>query len=128
MTDSEYRQLVEFLGQRFDAIDRRLDGHDRRFVAIDQRFADMDRRFDELREHIDGRFREVFGHLDHICGRLERLEQEYHAILQALRRIESLLVDEQKRREILERSLAELKEHVALLQARIETIERQLRG
>jgi hypothetical protein len=39
-----------------------------------------------------------------------------------------VLTDESGRREILERDLAALKEHVALLQARIGDIERRLGG
>jgi len=72
------------------------------------------------------RFREVFGHFDEICRWLERLEQEYYAISQQLRRIEAALTDESGRREILDRDLAVLKEHVGLLQARIAEIERRL--
>lgn len=106
MTASEYQQLVDFLGRQFAAIDRR---------------------FDALEQHIDERFREVFGHLDAIYRRLEILEQEYQAILQALRRIEGLLADEMGRRELLERSVQELKQNVALLQARIDELERRLR-
>jgi hypothetical protein len=54
------------------------------------------------------------------------LEQDYYAISQQLRRIEAALTDESGRREILERDLAVLKEHVGLLQARISEIERRL--
>ena len=57
------------------------------------------RRFDELRS-------EILGHFDEVYRRLERLEQEYQTIIQTLRRIEALLVDERVRREILERDLA----------------------
>ena len=58
----------------------------------------------------------------------ERLGQEYHAIVEGLRRIEALLADERARREMLERGLAEIKERVALLQARIDEVERRLRA
>jgi len=54
--------------------------------------------------------------------------REYHTILQALRRIEPLLVDERGRREILERSLEELKRQVVALQARIQELEERIRG
>jgi len=69
----------------------------------------------------------MLGHFDEIYRRLERLEQECHAITQALRRIEAGLAGESGRREILERDLAELKQHVAALQSRIEEIEQRLR-
>jgi len=49
------------------------------------------------------RFRDILGHFDHLYRRLERLEQEYQAIVEGLRRIEALLTDEKVRREELER-------------------------
>src|SRR5712691_2847966 len=102
MTDDDYRQLVEFLGRQFTVIDRRFDA-------------------------IDRRFREILGHLEAIYGRLERLEQEYYAIVEGLRRIEMIFADERGQRELLERGLAEMKERVALLQARIDELERRMR-
>ena len=107
MSSLEYAELVRFLGQRFDTIDRRFDA--------------TDRRFDELPA-------ELRGHFDEIYRRLERLEQEYQAIMQALRRIEGRLVDERTRREMLERDLATLRENIAVLAARIEDIEQRLRS
>jgi predicted nucleic acid-binding Zn-ribbon protein len=105
MTSAEYQQLVEFLGRQFTEVDRRFD--------------EVDLHFTELRH-------DMLGHFDEIYRRLERLEQEYHAITQALRRIEAGLAGERGRREILERDLAELKQHVAALQSRIEEIEQRL--
>ena len=69
---------------------------------------------------------EMLGHFYAIYQRFERLENEYQAILQALRRIEARLADEAGRREILERDLAELKHRVAELQSRIDDIEQRL--
>jgi len=68
------------------------------------------------------------GHFDEIYRRLERLEQEYYAIVEALRRIESLLADEQVKREVLERRVGELKHQVAVLEDRIQELEQRLRG
>ena len=121
MTNSEYQQLVEFLGGQFAAIDRR-------FVEVDRRFVEMDQRFTVRFDALDGGFREVLGHFDAIYRRLERLEQEYHAIVEALRRIEGLLADELTKRELLERRVDELKRNVAVLQARIEELEQRIRG
>src|SRR4029453_5894069 len=114
MSGSEYQQLIAFLGERFETIDRRFD-------AVDQRFEAIDQRFDELRG-------EILGHFDEIYRRLERLEQEYQAITQTLRRIEALLADERARREILERALATLRENGRWLNPRIEDIGRRLRS
>ena len=121
VTNSEYQQLVEFLGGQFAAIDRR-------FVEVDHRFIEMDQRFTVRFDALDGRFREVLDHFDAIYRCLEGLEQEYHAIVEALRRIEGLLGDELTKRELLERRVDELKRNVAVLQARIEELEQRIRG
>jgi len=110
MTNDEYSQLIEFLGRKFEEIDRRFD----RVEA-------------KLAEH-DERFGEILGHFDHLYKRLERLEQEYQAILEGLRRLESLLTDDKGKRELLERALEELKRHVAALQIRLEALEQRIRG
>jgi ferritin-like protein len=39
-----------------------------------------------------------------------------------------MLTDERVKREVLERSLEELKHHVAALQARIQELEQRVRG
>lgn len=105
MSPSEYLEVIAFLGKRFD--------------AIDHRFAAVDRRLDELRG-------EILGHFDELYRRFERLEQEYVAITQGLRRIEAALADDRGRRDRLERDLAALSENVAVLKARIDAIERRL--
>ena len=121
MLAPEYQQLIAFLGERFETIDRRFDTIDRRFDAFDRSFEAFDRRIDELRG-------EILGHFDELYRRLERLEHEYQAITQTLRRIEALMADERARREILERDLATLRANVDVLNARIEDIERRLRS
>lgn len=123
MSPSEYQELAEFLTGQFGQIDRRF--HDLT-LEIDRRFTLLDGRLTVFQAEVDVRFREVFGHFDEIYRRLERLEQEYYAISQQLRRIEAALTGESGRREILERDLAALKEHVGLLQVRIAEIERRL--
>jgi chromosome segregation ATPase len=69
---------------------------------------------------------EMLGQFDALYRRFERLEQEYQAILQALRRIKARLADDAGRREVLERELAELKHRVAALQSRIDDLEQRL--
>ena len=112
MTPTEYQQLVEFLGQRF--------------AEVDRRFTEMDGGVAGTRQDLADLRREMLGHFDEVYRRLERLEQEYQALTQTLRRIEAGLADEGRRRAILERDLAELKRHVAVLQSRIEEIEQRL--
>jgi chromosome segregation ATPase len=111
VASSEYAQLVEFLGQQF--------------TAIDGRFTAIDSRFDALEHQVAGLRQDMLGHFDEVYRRLERLEQQYQAIAQALRRIEAAAASERGRREILERDLAELKHQVAALQSRIHEIEQR---
>ena len=127
MAGGEYRQLVEFLTRQFTAIDGRFTAIDGQFAVFGRRFDALDARFDAFEQRVEGRFQEVFGHFDEIYRRLERLDQEYYAITQALRRIEAALADETGRREILERDLDELKRQVAALQVRIDAVEQRLR-
>jgi chromosome segregation ATPase len=114
MTNTEYQQLVEFLGQRFTAVDRRFDALERRFDGLEQRF-------DDFRLETLGRFEEI-------SRRLDRLEHEHIAITQALRRIEVLLADERTRRELLERGVDELRQQMSTLQARLDALEQRIRG
>jgi chromosome segregation ATPase len=107
MSPSEYQQLVQFLEERFAAVDRRFEA--------------LEGQVHELRV-------EMLGHVDGIYRRLEILEQEYQTSTGTLRRIEALLVDDRARREIVERDLATLKENLAVLRARIEEVERRLGG
>ena len=108
MTNSEYQDLIDFLGRKFEEIGRRFDRVEANLAEHDERFEAIDERFDvveaKLAEH-DERFGEILGHFDHLYKRLERLEQEYQAILEGLRRIEGLLVDEKVQREELERGV-----------------------
>jgi chromosome segregation ATPase len=126
MTSAEYQQLVESLERQFTGMGHRFTEMDRRFDEVGHRFTEMDRRFDEVDLRVTELRQDMLGHFDAIYHRFERLEQEYHAITQALRRIEAGLADERGRREILERALAELKQHVAVLRSRIEEIEQRL--
>ena len=81
MTNSEYEQLVEFLGRQFTEIDRgftlidqRFETIDQRFATIDQRFAAIDQRLDAMEQRRDEQFREILGHFDQLYLRLERLK------------------------------------------------------
>ena len=118
MTSAEYQQLVEFLGRQFTEIDRRFDEMGGQLGEMGGQLGEMGGQLGDLR-------RDMLGHFDEVYRRLERLEQEYHAITQSLRRIEAGLADEHGRREILERDLAALKQQVAALQSRIEDIEQR---
>ena len=135
MTDSEYRRLVEFLGGQFAQIEARFEQVDGRFAEIDRRFGEVDRRFTELDRRIETldtrqeeRFREILGHFSELYRRLERLEAEYFAIVQTLRRIETLVGSEQAQREVLGQSVDQLRRLVADLQVRLDAVEARLQG
>ena len=135
MTDSEYQQLVEFLSARFAEIDRRfteIDGRftriDGRFTEIGSRFTETDRRIDSLAVRQEEQFREILAHFDELYRRLERLESEYLAIVQTLRRIETLVGSERAQREVLGQSVDQLRRQIADLQARLDAVEARLQG
>ena len=83
-------------------------------------------RFDPSRYAVD--FREVRGQIEALAGHYERLQQEYHAIVEALRRMEAAHSDDRRRRETLERRLREVHEELTALRARVEELERRLPG
>ena len=121
------------LHRRFDAVDARLAAHDAKLTAHDRQFEEIARRFDQVFQRFDAleawlaaRFNEITGHFDEVYRRLDRLEQEYLMIVEGMRRFEAMLLDEQGKRELLERRLAGLKTDVVALQARIEALERRL--
>jgi chromosome segregation ATPase len=91
----------------------------------------LEPRFDrieaKLAEH-DEKFNDILGHFDQLYQRLTRLEDEYQAIVQGLRRIESLLLGEQTKRELLEQRLEELKLQVGELQLKITDLEQRIQG
>jgi chromosome segregation ATPase len=140
MTDSEYQQLVEFLSARFAEVDRRFTEIDGRFTEVDGRFTDMDgrfteiggrftetdRRIDSLAARQEEQFREILAHFDELYRRLERLESEYFAIVQTLRRIETLIGSERAQREVLGQSVDQLRQQIADLQARLDAVEARL--
>ena len=45
MSPSEYEQLVQFLGPRFETIDRRFDANDRRFDEIYRRLERLEQKY-----------------------------------------------------------------------------------
>ncbi len=60
MTKSEYQELVDYLGTKFDEIDQRFESIDRRFKSINRRFSSLNPRF----EFINWRFGSIDRRLD----------------------------------------------------------------
>ena len=47
-----FKELVDFLGEKFEKIDQRFEKMDQRFDQMDQRFDQMDQRFDRLESQV----------------------------------------------------------------------------
>jgi len=87
----------------------------------------------KLDEH-DQRFKDLLEHFDKIYGRLDRLETEYFSMNAAIDRIERQLdgINEKLDKEIsirdmIEKEIKDLKQRAAVLQERIEDLEKRLK-
>ncbi len=101
----------------------------------------------KLEEH-DQKFKDLLQHFDQIYQRLDRLETEYYSIKAGIDRIETRLDAVENRldgldkghreiieklnkeisiREVLEKEIRDLKHRVAILQERIEDLEKRLK-
>ena len=74
MTRSEYQDLVEFLGRKFDAIDRRFDAIDRRFDALEARVTRVEVLCEENRHQIQIVAEGVVSLREEMIRRFEALE------------------------------------------------------
>jgi chromosome segregation ATPase len=119
---------VEFLTGQFTDVERGFAQIDRRFSEVGSRFEEIDRRFTALERRSEEQFREILGHFDELYRRLGRLESEYFAIVQTLRRIETLVGSEQAQRAVLQQSVVELRRQIADLQVRLDAVEDRLQG
>lgn len=85
------------IDSRLDGIDRKLDKHDAHFGRIDQTLLALDLRVERLDERLTGRIDtlglEMAGGFDRVDARLGRLEDEYQAMKQGLRRLEEERLD-----------------------------------
>jgi archaellum component FlaC len=109
MESREYLLLIDLINARFDDVNARFDGIDTRLAGIDTQlvgidtrlarhdtsisafgheFGRMHRRFDEAEATFAAFRSETTGHFDAIYRRFERLEQEYHALTEGMRRLE----------------------------------------
>ena len=71
-----FKELVDFLGEKFEKIDQRFEKMDQRFDQMDQRFDQMDQRFEKM----DQRFEKM----DQRFDRLEFQVQNNTAAIEAL--------------------------------------------
>ena len=79
----------------------------------------------KLAEH-DEKFSEMLGHMDSIYHRLGRLEDESLMMNNRLNRIEDAIMSGNAKHSDLENRFKDLKEQLALIQSRLESLERQM--
>jgi predicted nucleic acid-binding Zn-ribbon protein len=115
MTNDEYRQLVEFLGERFTVIDRRFEAVDRRFDGIDQRLDGIDQRLDGMDQRLDGMDRR----LDAMDRRFETNDFRLASMQQYMdRRFEAL-------QESMDARFREVLGQLEALYGRVERLEQE---
>lgn len=89
---AELKGAIGGIDGRLDGIDGRLEKHDAHFSGIDQSLLALDLRVARLDERLTGRIDtlglEMAGGFDRVDARLGRLEDEYQAMKQGLRRLE----------------------------------------
>lgn len=104
MTSDQYTELVGYLGQKFDGIDRRFDGIDRRFDGIDRKFDAVDQKFDAVDrrfEGVDQKFEGVYQNIEesrrHATVLFEQSQANLKAVAEGLglriERLEEAVVD-----------------------------------
>jgi UDP-N-acetylglucosamine 2-epimerase len=64
-----YTELIEYLGEKFDWIERKFQSIDQKFVLIDHRFESIDQRF----ESIGHSFNSIDQRFDNIDGNISQL-------------------------------------------------------
>ncbi len=80
---TQLKPRFDQIDQRFNLIEFKLADHDQKFTAILEKQAEQ-----------DGKFKDTLGHFEQLYQRTIRVDDEYQAIMQSLRRIELLLVGE----------------------------------
>jgi len=78
---------------------------------------------ERLRSEITEFRRDIDSHFDALYQRLDRLETEYHMLVQGLRRVEQAIGDDKKDRPALRTEVAELRASVAALAERVRELE-----
>lgn len=101
MADALLDFYSKMLKPEFDALNRRLDEHEKRFS-------------------------EVLSHLDAIYHRLSRVEDEQLVMNNRLSRIEMAISTGAQNHDLLAKQVKDLKQQMALLQTRLDSVEQQL--
>ena len=110
MTSGEYQQLIEFLGTKFEAIDRRFEAIDRRLGLIETRLTrvevlheDQGHRIELLAEGLTSFREEVARRFDHVELRFTEVDRRFYEVHEQLRLIRISVSDHGGRLERVER-------------------------
>ena len=86
-----FKELVDFLGEKFEKIDQRFEKIDQRFDQMDQRFDQMDQRFDCLEfqvqnntaaiEALQGQTKENTDMIKALVHRVDELDAKFDGLL-----------------------------------------------
>ena len=86
-----FKELVDFLGEKFEKIDQRFEKMDQRFDQMDQRFDQMDQRFDCLEfqvqnntaaiEALQGQTTENTDMIKALVHRVDELDAKFDGLL-----------------------------------------------
>jgi hypothetical protein len=103
MTRSEYQELVEFLGRRFDTIDRRFEAVDQRFDSVETRLTRVEVMGEQNLHYIQLVAEGLTAHRDSTAREFAAVRRE---MAEGFQRQEGLLQDLTIRVERLERRSA----------------------
>lgn len=90
---SKYAELIEFLNEKFTAIDGRFNAIDEKFVIIDNKFIAMDERFNSLElnmaDKVDKKdFNTLMSSVDAIAKKMDTYHKQLSAHKHKVNRIE----------------------------------------
>jgi hypothetical protein len=118
MTNDEYREMIEFLGRKFDEVDTRFDAIDRRFDVTDAKITDTRRHFDVVAEAMRDQVRLVAEGVSNVEQGLQRFKEEVGAEFAEVKSMIRFSYAELDRRiQLLERSYVSLEERVGRLES-----------
>ncbi len=118
MTNSEYQELVQFLGRKFEEVDRRFDETATKEELRAQQ-AETRRHFEVVAEGMRGQLQQVAEGLVNLDQKLDRFRQEVGTEFQEVKSMFRFSYAELDRRiASLEQGFATLQERVARMEAR----------
>jgi uncharacterized coiled-coil DUF342 family protein len=82
-----YKELIEYLNERFGKIDERFEKVDERFGKIDERFEKVDERFGK----IDERFEKVDEKFERIDERFDKIDEKFGKLFEIFATKEDLI-------------------------------------